>query len=648
MIRSLHYITIILALLPHWIFAQEEFASSNLPIIIIDTYGEVILDEPKISAHMGIIYRDDSTRNELSDPFNHYNGEIGIELRGSSTQSYPKKSYAFETRNSDGSNLNVSLLGMPEENDWILYGPYSDKSLFRNILIYKLAREMGHYASRTKLVELVLNNSYQGVYILMEKIKRDKNRVDISKLDSTDLSDDELSGGYIIKIDKTDGAENEGWYSQFVPIPSSWQRIFYQYHYPDQDEIMPEQKEYIREFINNFEIRMKMVDYNDPIEGYYDLVDLESFADYFLLNEYPRNVDGFRLSAFMHKNRDDKDGRLKMGPIWDYNFGFGNADYYDAWKNEGWQIDTIILHDAFAVPFWWHKIHADPVFNNLTAYRWNKYREKLLDPQRLNDIIDSLYFLSEEAGIRNFKKWDIIGEYIWPNYYIGDTYDSEIEYLKTWIKKRYDWIDNNLSGQPSYVAWKNSDDSFTIEPNVSTSFQINQFYEYDQYIDSVRFISSSENLSVKINGEMLELLVSDPGIYSFKGVGWKNGEIVSVSPRFNIGSSITGIDETTIPDRFQLMQNYPNPFNSSTTIEFIIPANSGSHIPDISLMKLKVYDIIGREIATLVDEPKKTGKHKVTFDASKLPSGIYVYRLNALPLKDGRFGSHSAKMMLIK
>ena len=114
--------------------------SSDLPIIVINS-SQSIVDEPKITADMGIIYNGQGVRNYLADPFNDYNGEIGIELRGNTAQDFPKKSYGFETRDSLGNNNNVSLIGMPSENDWILYGPYSDKSLMRNVLTFKLGND---------------------------------------------------------------------------------------------------------------------------------------------------------------------------------------------------------------------------------------------------------------------------------------------------------------------------------------------------------------------------------------------------------------------------------------------------------------------------------------------------------------------------
>ena len=140
-----------------------QFTSSNLPIFVINTNGQTIIDDQKITVNLGVIYNGEGVRNNITDPFNHYNGKIGIEIRGSSTQMFPKKQYGVETRDANGNDLDVSLLGFPAESDWIFYAPYTDKSLMRNFLAYSLARTMGRYATRCKYFELIINNDYKGI-----------------------------------------------------------------------------------------------------------------------------------------------------------------------------------------------------------------------------------------------------------------------------------------------------------------------------------------------------------------------------------------------------------------------------------------------------------------------------------------------------
>jgi hypothetical protein len=161
----------------------EISVADKLPQVSVNTNGQEIPNEPKIFAEISI-----ENKGALT-----HEGFIGIEIRGQSSQMFPKKQYGFETRDSENEDIDVSLLGLPEEEDWILYAPYSDKSLIRNALIYDISRDIGRYSSRLVFVELFLNNIYDGLYILMEKLKRDKNRIDINKLKSSENEGEDLT-----------------------------------------------------------------------------------------------------------------------------------------------------------------------------------------------------------------------------------------------------------------------------------------------------------------------------------------------------------------------------------------------------------------------------------------------------------------------
>ena len=604
------------------ISAQVVFSSSNLPIIVIDTHGQVIPNEPKIEADMGIINNGPGVRNYITDPFNHYNGKIGIEIRGSSAQTFPKKQYAFETRDSTGNNLNVSLLGMPEENDWILYAPYSDKSLLRNVLAYKMSNDIGRYASRTRFCEVVLNGDYVGLYVLMEKIKRDRNRVNIKKMLPTYITGDLLTGGYIIKIDKFEGSNILGWYSTFPPYPGAWQQIYYQYHYPDPDEIVPEQETYIQNYIYQFEYTMDQGTYTDPFSGYYDFININSFVDHFILNEIAKNVDAYRLSAFMYKDRNSEDGRLTMGPIWDFNLAFGNADYYNGWLFIGWQLNTPITQDYWQVPFWWFKFLDDPVFMNQISRRWFEYRQNSLSQDTLFNYIDIITTELDEASVRNFTRWPILGIYIWPNAFIGNSYEEEIEYLRTWLNNRIYWIDNTLNPQYSVVDWVNPDSTlFYAPPRSILCKPLNAIAQNIFNVDSLTILAPDPSLQIHLENDSIFLCASQSGQYIFKGVGWKNGQHIEISPRYYFTSDLTYLEEEIVrsPDAFTLFQNYPNPFNNSTTFEFILMKPS--------YIQIRIFDVNGRTVTSIISKQLSAGLHKIHWKNSNLSSGIYYYQV---------------------
>ncbi len=403
------------------------FESSSLPIVVINTHGQFIPDDPKMMADMGIIDNGPGALNHLTDPFNGYDGKIGIERRGSSSQMFPKRSFGLETWDEAGNDTSVSILGMPEESDWILNANYSDKSLMRNVMTYYLSRKSGQYAPRTRYCELFLNDQYWGIYIMMEKIKRDNDRVDIAKLDPWDTAGIDLTGGYILKIDKGTGGGGEGWTSSYPPpVHPQDQTIYFQYEYPEFADLQPQQIDYIQAYVDTFET--VLYDYGQfrEVEPH-DYMDLESFADYFILNELSKNVDGYRLSTFFYK---DKGGKLKMGPLWDFDIAWHNADYCDAYSYEGWayRFGLVCPDDYWQVPFWWNKLMAYPEYVQTLRCNWEMARLTVISDDSLMAYIDGVADTLAEAQERNFFQWPILGYWIWPNPYpLAQTYEFEGE-----------------------------------------------------------------------------------------------------------------------------------------------------------------------------------------------------------------------------
>ena len=445
----------LLLLLNKPVISQVNLTTTNLPIVYIFTNGQPIIIDTSIVCDMGIIYNGEGETNHITDPFNNYDGKISIRKRGSTSLCYPKNSYRFETQDSEGQNINVSLMDLPEENDWILYGPFGDKSLMRNVLIYELARKMGWYAPRTRFCELILDNEYWGVYVLIEKIKRDNNRVDISKLTSEDTTGGEITGGYLLQIDRWEGA---GWHSGY-----NW-NIYFEYIYPDDDEIVPEQESYIQNFIYQFEDSLfNLTTFNNSTMV--NTVDFDSFVDYIILNELSKNADAYRLSTYLHKDKDSVDGRLKMGPIWDYNLAFGNYCDFFAYRTENFIYSDTVFWNA--APFWFRKLMSFELFQDKVRCRWDELRTNILHENTIESIIDSSYNFLYEAQQRNFEKWDILGFPVWPNYYYGDTYEEEIEILKDWTFERIIWLDENIPGYCFTTTFVDENIQNNINLNIS-------------------------------------------------------------------------------------------------------------------------------------------------------------------------------------
>ena len=444
---------------------------SHLPIVVLNTSGQTIPDDPRIVIQMGIIDNGEGNMNSEADPYNHYDGLINIERRGSSSQGFPKKQYALETQDAVGNSLDVSLLGLPIENDWILHAPYSDKSLMRNYLTYNWWRDMGWYTTRTKYCEVILNGDYQGVYILMEQIKWDNDRVDIEKVDPDDNAGDSITGGYILKVDKTTGSGQHDWTSHVDEFQGNPKTARFQYDYPNRDVITSEQEDYIQQFVYDWEQSLLDPTFNDPEIGYRKYMDVNSFIDFFLVQEITKNVDGYRLSTYLNKQRDSRGGKLQAGPAWDFNITLGNADYCDGGETDNWAL--AFPCDPSVIPFWWERMNQDPVYWNQVQCRWAELRSNLFSWQTISSQIDENVLLLGDASTRNFDRWNILSTHVWPNNYVGGTYTAEIFYLKQWLSNRLAWLDANI-GAPTMGCTSSYSNSITIsEINYNSHDTIN-------------------------------------------------------------------------------------------------------------------------------------------------------------------------------
>lgn len=429
---------------PYWFIPPVQHDSTHLPLMVIGTGGAYIQDEPRITAQMGLIHNGPASYNRPGDVPNVYDGQISIEIRGESSQYfYAKKSYSIETQTETGDNNNVSLLGLPQENDYVLYGPFGDKSLIRNAITYRLYESFGHYAPRTRFIELIINGDYLGLYLLTEKIKRDRNRVDMATLNPQDTLGDELTGGYLMRVDKTTNMDpSEYWTSPVQPPVPGYAPVTYQFFDPEYEELNEKQRQYMRNHLILFERALSSEHFTDPVRGYRAYLDIPSMTDLMILNEVVKDVDGFRLSHYFYKQKDSDGGLLVNGPPWDYNLTFGNSDYTeDVHRTYNW---TYTLTNTI---YWWARAMEDPWFRNQLYCRWDELRADRLSGSVLTRMVDSLTFAMGDAIQRNFERWPILGTYQWPNSYVGQTYADEEDYLRNWINNRLSWIDGQWGGQ---------------------------------------------------------------------------------------------------------------------------------------------------------------------------------------------------------
>ncbi|MCP3933374.1 MAG: T9SS type A sorting domain-containing protein [Bacteroidetes bacterium] len=427
---------------PEWFWTPIVITDSELPLMIINTNGQVIPDEPRIVADMGLIYNGEGQTNSVFDTWNEYSGKISIERRGESSQGFEKKSYSLEFQNDDGSNNNVSVLGLPKENDFVLHGPYSDKTLMKNVLTYELFRRTGRWAPRTRYIELLINGDYRGIYVLTEKIKRDDNRVDIDKLTDNDILPLDISGGYILRRDKKGGLATDEYWTSPVPQPYH-ERMWYEYYYPERGKLTDDQANYIKDWMQTFDEMMTSDNFDDPNTGYSEYIRVKSFIDMMFINEITKGIDNYLFSTYFYKENDTDGGQLVAGPPWDFNISYGNVNYGYDWnapETFGWG------YPQGSRVYWFERLMEDETYKNKVYCRWTEFRETIFSDENVEGIIDSCVLVLGDAVDRNFAKYPTLGTYIWPNLLYPDTYEEEIENLRTWLLDRLAWMDSQWYG----------------------------------------------------------------------------------------------------------------------------------------------------------------------------------------------------------
>ncbi len=400
---------------------------SEIPVIVIDTNGTAVTSE-KSTATMYIYNKEINRPGDEPDTVSL----IDIKLRGQSSLLFPKKQYSIHTKNEDGTNNNISLLGMPAENDWILNGSYADKSLIKNSLMFDLMGKVTEYSARNEFCEVYITNedgtlNYLGIYSLIEKIKIDKNRVNIHKMNETDTN---VTGGYIVAIDKIVDDE------VFVET-SLWDVTIVS---PNDEDLTEERYEYISQYLKEFSLALEGEDRADPENGYRKYFDPESIVGQLLLDEWIRNIDCMRFSAYFYKDQDEK---LKFGPPWDFDITCGRCDYGDGWIVEGWEMGS--MNDLCCHLMW------DPTFVQMFVDTWKEYRTTFLTDELIVQYIDEkVAKLGESSLARSLARWSNQWDgstYVWPNP-TGELYSynhaQEIQFIKDFLLARAKWIDENI------------------------------------------------------------------------------------------------------------------------------------------------------------------------------------------------------------
>lgn len=418
--------------------AVAEFRST-IPILLIDTLDEPIQRHrhrraeplPYIRSLFHVIEPDGNGVAAVTAPA-HVSCRAGVKARGSSTLGREKASLRVELRDASDEDLDMPLLGLPAEADWVLLGPFEfDRALIRNPLVYELTRETGRYAPRTRFVELFLNehggpfrgpvpegSHYYGLYVLVEKIKRGADRVPVEKLVVEDTEPAAVSGGYVLKVDRA-GPGDMGFYAGGREI---------HHVYPKEDRISPAQATWIEEEVGALQTALHSSDFSDPELGYARYLDTPSAIDYHIINEFTKNPDSYVYSMYFHKRQD---GKFILGPVWDFDRTMGcDADRRS--RNPYGQSE-------YCFDFWYWRLFQDPEFKRRYSERWRELRQGPFDFERLVARIDAMAQEIEDVAERNTARWGAeIG-------LRAGGWRTEIEQLKRWIEQRLVWFDRTFA-----------------------------------------------------------------------------------------------------------------------------------------------------------------------------------------------------------
>ena len=411
--------------------------TSHLPIILIHTFESGTLDSygtEFVPAAVQVFEPKSGTSRIVGRAA--LDARVGIHVRGETSRNFPKKQYALELRaDADDTDSAQPMLGLPSNSDWVLSDPIVyDRALIRNALAFALSNRIGRYAPRTRFAEVfmvddggnVRAGNFLGFFTLIEKIARDPERVNVSRLPESAARLPAMTGGFILRIDKGEpDFDAAGRWLQFV--------------YPDPEEMRSQERkpqvDYISSFINSFGQAASAADFRHPATGqhYSEFIDVDAWIDHNIINALTKNVDGLRFSAYFHK---DRGGRLVAGPVWDFDRSLGTPYDPRATEPEEWKPPTFNATDYFNEG-WWRLLFRDPDFRSRYRARFKALLNGEFSADNLDRIVDGMASEVGDAAGRNFRRW--------PQFPPRDnSHAAEIALLRDFLRRRVAWIKAQL------------------------------------------------------------------------------------------------------------------------------------------------------------------------------------------------------------
>lgn len=415
--------------------ARSVNANHDLPLVVLDAYGAGKPDREWADVAAMVMEPEGGTTSLGAAPA--VSTRAAFHLRGQSSATFEKAPYRIEFRDNEDDDADYPVLGMPAESDWVLRGPFPDKTLVRDAFAYTLGRELGLQTPRHRFVEVYLNldgsplgaDDYQGVYMLDENIKQSPNRLDIAKLKKSDLTEPAVTGGYVMKFD--------AWAAEEPKLPCSGQECWSDLEVTEPKELQPEQQTWITQYVQKLHNALRSANPSDPQTGYPAYIDVDSFVNLIILNEMGRQGDSYIRSMYMYK---DRGGKLTAGPPWDYDLAFNAIP--NGSPVDGWQFQPFF---GFGTTDWFLKLMQDPSFNQKVQARWQELRRGVLSDAQLRNRVTQLSSPLANGAQRNFQKWPklntrTVGPF---QTQTTQTWQEQLTLMQNWLVQRANWIDSS-------------------------------------------------------------------------------------------------------------------------------------------------------------------------------------------------------------
>ncbi len=353
--------------------------TTDLPVVRLTTANgaPVTSKDDYINGHMTLTPASGSSGAAVDS-------DLEITGHGNTSWSWSKKPYKIKLSDK------TSLLGMPAQKNWVLLANFDDKTLMRDDVAFELSRRVGMaWTPRSQFVELYLNGQYEGSYQLTESIEIDKNRVNIDSLSDDDVTAPTITGGYLMEVDYNGIANANFLISGIIPITMH-----------DPDPPVPQQQVYISTYLGQVQSALYSTSFANPVSGYAQYLDVDSFVDWYLVNEIFKNNDALWWSSvYMYKARD---GKLYCGPVWDFDVGAGNSVMNNTNDPTGWWVRNPWVTNGQ----WMAQLFQDPVFRAKVQARWNELKATQFDT--LNTYIDQRSMALQQTQQNNFDRWPVL------------------------------------------------------------------------------------------------------------------------------------------------------------------------------------------------------------------------------------------------